>query len=193
MSAPWGPSGHMIQDAQPGLWLGPFYFGPHVRWATFHITQWMGRSSLPKCGSTVLPKFKQVLQALGFFLSSRKYTKERVSHSVVSDSLSTPWTVALQAPLSMEFSRQKYWSGLPFPSPGDIPNPGIEPRTPALQADALPSEPPGKPPRNYMLLLLSCFSCVRLCATPETAAHQAPPSLGFSRQEHWSELPFPSP
>ena len=105
----------------------------------------------------------------------------------------TPRTAAYQAPLSMEFSRQKYWSGLPFPSPGDIPNPGIEPRTPALQADALPSEPPGKPPRNYMLLLLSCFSCVRLCATPETAAHQAPPSLGFSRQEHWSGLPFPSP
>ena len=44
-----------------------------------------------------------------------------------------------------------------------------------------------------MLLLLSHFSCVRLCATPETAAHQAPPSLGFSRQEHWSGLPFPSP
>ena len=46
---------------------------------------------------------------------------------------------------SMEFSRQEYWSGLPFPSPGDLPNPGIEPRSPALQADALPSEPPGKP------------------------------------------------
>ena len=44
-----------------------------------------------------------------------------------------------------------------------------------------------------LLLLLSRFSCVRLCATPETAAHQAPPSLGFSRQEHWSGLPFPSP
>ena len=56
----------------------------------------------------------------------------------------TPWTVAYQAPLSMEFSRQEYWSGLPFPSPGDLPNPGIEPRSPALQADALPSEPPGK-------------------------------------------------
>ena len=55
-----------------------------------------------------------------------------------------PWTVAYQAPLSMEFSRQKYWSGLPFPSPGDLPDPGIEPRSPALQADALPSEPPGK-------------------------------------------------
>ena len=57
----------------------------------------------------------------------------------------TPWTVAYQAPLSMGFSRQEFWSGLPFPSPGDLPDPGIEPRSPALQADALPSEPPGKP------------------------------------------------
>ena len=75
-----------------------------------------------------------------------------------------PWTVTYQAPPSMEFSRQEYWSGLPFPSPGDLPNPGIEPRSPALQADTLPSEPPGKP-RRYR----------------------------FSRQEHWSGLPFPSP
>ena len=57
----------------------------------------------------------------------------------------TPWTVAHQAPLSMGFSRQEYWSGLPFPSLGDLPDPGIEPGSPALQADALPSEPPGKP------------------------------------------------
>ena len=55
----------------------------------------------------------------------------------------TPWTVANQAPPSMEFSRQEYW--LAFPSPGDLPNPGIEPRSPTLQADALTSEPPGKP------------------------------------------------
>ena len=57
----------------------------------------------------------------------------------------TPWTVAYQAPPSMEFSRQEYWSGLPFPSPGDLPDPGIEPRSPTFQADALTSEPPGKP------------------------------------------------
>ena len=57
----------------------------------------------------------------------------------------TPWTVAHQAPPSMEFSRQEYWTGLPFPFPGDLPDPGIEPRSPALQADALSSEPPGKP------------------------------------------------
>ena len=56
----------------------------------------------------------------------------------------TPWTVAYQALRSMGFSSQEYWSGLPFPSPGDLPNPGIEPRSPALQTDALPSEPLGK-------------------------------------------------
>ena len=49
----------------------------------------------------------------------------------------TPWTVAYQAPLSMRFSRQEYWSGLPFPSPGDLSDPGIEPRSPALEADTL--------------------------------------------------------
>ena len=56
----------------------------------------------------------------------------------------TQWAVAYQAPPSMGFSRQEYWSGFPFPSPGDLPNPGIEPASPALQADALTSEPPGK-------------------------------------------------
>ena len=56
----------------------------------------------------------------------------------------TPWTVAYQAPPSMGFSRQECWSGLPFPSPGDLPDPGIEPRSPALRVDALPSEPPGR-------------------------------------------------
>ena len=61
----------------------------------------------------------------------------------------TPWTVTYQAPPSMGFSRQEYWSGLPFPSPGDLPDPGIEPGSPTLQADPLTSEPPGKAP-NYL-------------------------------------------
>ena len=56
----------------------------------------------------------------------------------------TPWTVAYQAPQFMEFSRQEYWNGLPFPSPWGLPDPGIEPRSPALWADTFPSEPPGK-------------------------------------------------
>ena len=55
-----------------------------------------------------------------------------------------PWTIACKAPLSMGFIRQEYWSGLPFPSPGDLPNPGIEPGCPALQADSLLAESGGK-------------------------------------------------
>ena len=69
---------------------------------------------------------------------------ESLSHSVVSDS-ATPWTITHQAPLSMGFSRQEYCSGLPFLSPGDLPNPGIKPGSPVLQADSSPSEPPQKP------------------------------------------------
>ena len=83
-----------------------------------------------------------------------KYQRPQIARTIVKvkmKSLShfglfvTPWTVAHQAPLSMGFSRQEYWSGLPFPSPGDLRDPGIEPRFPALEADALTSEPPGKP------------------------------------------------
>ena len=62
----------------------------------------------------------------------------------------TPWTVAYQAPPSMGFSRQECRGGLPFPSPGGLPDPGIKPRSPTFQADALPSEPPGKPPFNAL-------------------------------------------
>ena len=66
------------------------------------------------------------------------------SHSHVQ-LFATSWTVTYQAPPSMGFSRQEYWNGLPLPSPGDLPDPGIEPGSPPLQADALTSELPGKP------------------------------------------------
>ena len=92
----------------------------------------------------------------------------------------TLWSVAGQAPLSMEFSRQEYQSGLPIPSPGDLFNPGIEPMSPTLQADSLMSKPSGKP---YFL------SHVQLFAT-QTVAHQVPLSLESSRQEYWSRQPF---
>ena len=69
----------------------------------------------------------------------------------------TPWTVAYPAPPSMEFSKQEYWSGLLFPPPGDLPNPGIEPGSPTLQADALLSEPPGKPRMDIILLPISNY------------------------------------
>ena len=80
----------------------------------------------------------------------------------------TPWTVAHQGSPSMGFSRQEYWSGLPFPSPGDLPDPGIEPRSPALQADALTSEPPGKPQQHMKILtkkvenLPKCFPLLQV-------------------------------
>ena len=78
----------------------------------------------------------------------------------------TPWTVAYQAPPSRGFSRQEYWSGLPFPSPEDLPDPGIEPRSPALEADALTSEPPGKKVGLYKEILKSCFpSPILMCIT----------------------------
>ena len=63
----------------------------------------------------------------------------------MSNSFVTPWTVTCQAPLSMGFSRQEYWSGLSFPSPGDLPDPGIEPVSPSLVARFFTTEPPGKP------------------------------------------------
>ena len=73
----------------------------------------------------------------------------------------TPWIVAYQPALSIGFSRQEYWSGLPFPSPGDLPEPGIEPGSPTLQADVLPSEPPRKHvPFNCLLFLPISHSLV---------------------------------
>ena len=73
-----------------------------------------------------------------------KHIKEVLSQHMLGSTW-TLWTVAHQAPPSIGFSRQEYWNGLPFPSPGDLPDPGIEPRSPILHADALTSEPPGKP------------------------------------------------
>ena len=70
-------------------------------------------------------------------VTSYMYKVKLLSHVRL---FATPWTVACQAPLSMGFSQQECWSGLPFPSPGDLPDPGIEPGSPALQADSLPTE-----------------------------------------------------
>ena len=128
----------------------------------------------------------------------------------------TPGTVACQAPPSMGFSSRECWSGLAFPSPGDLPGPGIEPGSPTLQADSLLSEPPGKQQlrlkctrkdlttfkisKNFFSLtgheetclvyqgaiVSASRSVVSNFATPQTVACQAPLSMGFSRQEYWS-------
>ena len=84
----------------------------------------------------------------------------------------TPWTIASQAPLSMEFSRQEYWSVLSSPSPGDLPDSGIELGSPALQADSLLTEPPGKPKhwkKNNFLQLLKYLPITLLCGKLQTS------------------------
>ena len=101
----------------------------------------------------------------------------------------------------MGFSRQEYWNGLPFPSPGIFPTQGSNSHflqyrmTGTVNDRQILCHCTSRETQRLLLLLLllSRFSRVQLCATPWTAAHQAPPSLGFSRQEHWSGLPFPSP
>ena len=111
----------------------------------------------------------------------------------------TPWTVAHQAPLSMGFPGQDYWSGLPFPSPGDLPNPRIKPVSLHWQNYSLPLSPLGS--RRYWLAdvcvcMLHICMLLQPCPTlwdPVTVAHQAPLSMGFSRQEYWSGLPCPPP
>ena len=78
----------------------------------------------------------------------------------MSDSL-IPCTATHQAPLSLGFSRQEYWSGLPFSSPGDLPNPGVEPGSPELQADSLPYEPPGKPTIYKKILVFDLLAITK--------------------------------
>ena len=74
----------------------------------------------------------------------------------------TPWTIAYQASLSMEFSRQGYWRGLPFPTPGDLPDPGIESASPALAGGFFTTEPPGKPQESFMFHLFITSSTLNL-------------------------------
>ena len=93
-----------------------------------------------------------------------------LSCSVVSDSFETPWTVACQAPLTMEFSRLEYWSELPFPPPGDLPKPGIKPTSltsPALAGGFFTTEPPGKPSETLGMPISSSR------VQSESAEHQA--------------------
>jgi len=128
----------------------------------------------------------------------------------MSDSFATPCTVAYQAPLSMGFPKQEYWNWLPFPSPEELANPETEPVSPTLagrfftiwatrKAHSLcQAHTFSDPSRSFSLFLelkvkVKSLSHVWLFATPWTIAYQAPQSMGFSRQEYWSGLPFPSP
>ena len=129
-----------------------------------------------------------------------------LSHSVVSDSLVTPWTIAHQAPLSIRFSRQEYWSELPGPPPGDPPRPRDPTHISCICRQGLYHSCHLGSPREMcnqitwlytwewhnMVNQLCVFSSLSR-ATPWTVARQAPLSVGFSRQEYWSGLPFLSP
>ena len=98
------------------------------------------------CCTDWFQKEKEYVKAVYCYPTYLTYMQSE-SESEVTQSCPTlcdPWTVAHQAPPSMGFSRQEYWSGLPFLSPGDLSDPGIEPRSPTLQADALTCAPPGK-------------------------------------------------
>ena len=92
-----------------------------------------------------------MILVLFFFIGSCDRKKVKLLSHV--QLFATAWTVAYQAPLSMGFSKQVYWNGLPFPFPRDLPDPGIEPGYPVLQADTVPSEPPAKP--IYMFVVSS--------------------------------------
>ena len=129
-----------MQDGIPTVVVSFFFFFLHL---FFGHSIWHVGAKFPDQGSNPCPpqwKCGVVLTTgpPGKFL--RQFLKVTSLSRV--QLFATPWTVAYQAPQSMEFSRQEYWSGLPFPSPGDLPDPGIEPGSPTFQADALTSDPP---------------------------------------------------
>ena len=104
--------------------------------------------------------------------------------------------IACQAPLSMGFFRQEHWSGLPSPSPEDLPDPGIKPVSPALQVNLLPLSYQGSPEPtkgNYVHMFSHSVISDSLWPYGQTASCHAPLSMGFSRQEYWSGVPPPSP
>ena len=111
----------------------------------FHVTD--GETEVLRLSNLLSEGPNQALK-LDLPTVSSPHPRAYMCYSVVSD-FATPWTTAHQAPLPVEFSRQEYRSGLPFPSPGDLPGLGIEPGSPALEADSLPSELPGKPMSNH--------------------------------------------
>ena len=95
------------------------------------------------------PKYIENYKTVRKNKDKRNNQNDKQIYEMVPNTISeTPWTVVFHAPPSMGFSRQEYWSGLPFPSPGDLPDTGIKPGSPTLEADALTSEPPGKPIRH---------------------------------------------
>ena len=138
---------HGLQQAGfPVLHYLPGFAQTHVHWVSDAIQPSHPLSS-PSCSALNLSQHQDLFRWVG---SSHQEASASVStmnkdNTKFCPTLAIPWTVACQAPLCMGFSRQEYWSGLPFPSPGELPDPEIEPRSPALQANALLTELHRKP------------------------------------------------
>ena len=107
----------------------------------------------------------------------------------MSNTFVTPWTIAHQAPLSIAFPRQEYWTGLPFPSPGDLPDPGIKPASPALAGRLFTIEPPGKPQLNLAVLKFSHYS--RKNKQNKQTKKQAKQSKTIPQVKTKSQYPYP--
>ena len=149
------------------MFLIPYNSNPVCNWKSLH---------LPPKWSHSWSTFSKILQVAGLSWLSFSPPSVRIawwtpkqdllSHPVVSDSFVTPWTVACQAPLYTGFPRQEYWSGFPFPSPGDLPNPGIKSVSPALAGRFFTTEPLGKPQSGTVCsqvkppLLNQTFECL---------------------------------
>ena len=137
------------------VWRHQFFSTQPFLLSSSHIHSWLLEKTVALTIQSLVGKvmsllFNMLSRFVFDFLPRSKWKVKSLSCVWL---FATPWTVAYQAPLSMEFSRQ-YWSGLPFPSPGDLPNPGIKPRSPELQADTLPFESPGKPRSfNFMAVV----------------------------------------
>ena len=107
----------------------------------------------------------------------------------------TPWTAAYQAPLSMEFSSPEYWSWLPFPSPGDLPDPGIKLGFPTLKVDSLPSEPPGKPNTENTQRTVNTsvvYAWLRILSADRTTQGTSPEITKRDPQSFWRVLRAPA-
>ena len=133
------------------------------------------------------------LEPLGYCsVTATSCVQTVLSHFSRAQLFVSPWTLARQAPLSMGFSMQVYWSGLPCPPPGDLPNPGTEPRSPASQADSLPSESPGKPHmvRSAIQMGLSPLDTPSTCGINHSPRPQLAPRPALLLHP-WLPLPLP--
>ena len=141
------------------------YFGKYIKHEILHTSQKV-HSSLSRSPESALTPISPL-----WALRRTLCVCESLSHVGL---FVTPWTVACQAPLSMEFSRQGYWGGLPCPSPGDLPDPGVEPMSPSLQADSLPTEPPSQDTKSSLL-----------CSNPQSECLFGGPQCPYPSDVGW--------